>query len=300
MRNIFSYILLFLLAVSCNRDYSVLDAGAGIDERLIGDWVTISQSTLPGTPSNHIKGIRILDSGEIQSLGVETSTGKIKSYFPPKRESYSILKARNNNIELEQHIFNPPISRLCFGHYSINDTVLYFEKDPDSQYFPIGGNFFKTTDGTKITKPIISEMTIQLDGELVENQKIYFYPSSYATDYVPYDSIEFQIISILDNNWKLIINLKNFMGAGRYSLDSLSSVSVRYLRRYGCLIEEYYTSDSDSGFIEINEFDIQEKVCSGTFEFTISNPEFTEEKIKCSNGEFRIPFYTSVNASITK
>ena len=291
MRIILFFILSLFIFVSCLRDNSILDIGHGIDDRLINDWVQISYSTSPGSPTTYIKGIRILPTGEVQSLSVETSTGKLKSYFPPKKESFSVIKAKNNYIEFEQRILNPPITRLCFGRYSINDTVLNIEKDPESQYISISGNFFRASEGDKITEPIISEMKVQINDELVENHKIWSYPSAYCTENVPYDSIKFQIKSNLNNSWDLEINLKNFTGTGKYNLDSTTNVYVRYSRNLGCLIEEYSTSALDSGFIEINEFDVQETVCSGTFNFSIINQEISEEKIIFSNGEFRIPLY---------
>jgi hypothetical protein len=286
MKYIYLIILLFLFGIACNKDYSALEPLEGIDSRLLGDWIKTNQNSVQGNPTGYYRGIRILADGEVQRLAVQTSTGMIKSYEPPIKESYSIIKAINNYIEFKDDLSWMPITRICFGHFSINDTILHFEKDPNSEYFPVYGDYIKTIEGKKITKSIISDLVFLQNDNSLCNKKIWYYPSTYATNYVPYDSIKFQIISYLENNWKLIISLRDFNGIGRYVLDSLSVNEVIYTSTGGCELMEYHIEYSDSGFIQIVELDFQNNICSGEFSFTLNNQRqvFTE-------GYFRIPIY---------
>jgi hypothetical protein len=54
----------------------------------------------------------------------------------------------------------------------------------------------------------------------------------------------------------------------------------------GCMISVLHTEQPNSGYITISEYDLQNGICSGTFEFYVFDHymDFTE-------GRFRIPIY---------
>jgi hypothetical protein len=279
-------LVLFLsgvLLLQCTRDKNPIYHWGTIDPDLVGSWYNMETQVAYGNPPVSIKGIEILGDGSINTLAVEWSTGKIQ--VSSARPVARFMNAIEQKCSVKIFPQGMLPERIYESNYRIKNSRLYLGNQDQPGAFSWFNDFYeKTTPGEIVTQPIHSEFEVTMDDYHFRNSAFSSSPSAYFRYLSPENDTTISILAY-ENNQHLNIYLERFTGQGTYLLGSETNGRADYYTSGGCCIAIISTDQYPyAGSITINNFDLSNKRCSGTFNFTIDDQSFT-------NGRFDIPVY---------
>lgn len=277
-KSIYCFIIIsLLLFVSCSEDGPV-QANNYIDPRLIGEWYMIDpmSQTFP-EPEYSFRGFQINQNHQMIQLGIETSTGKVAYREYPIIDS--IIYAYNGKMLLRR-----------FWWFGYTDTLNYkIEGDEltliNDYYTEV---YQKTNLSTQLFDPIVSDLSMKMDSFLVNNFKVFRYPSAYISKKDPSSIYLFANISFSSNiNSAMIsVEINDFNGIGEYVIpfEKAKLVTIN-----GDVLDTYLSDSTITNTISIGQFDEANNICSGEFSFNVYNS--WPSKIELREGTFIVPIY---------
>ena len=292
-----TFVSLFLLVIivlnSCKQDDSILEPSDYIDPNLVGDWYVFLNWGIHGEPDYHLHGIKIYEDGSISTLGINLSTGQLTCISPKCTPFQKILYASNGTMQIERQLNGLIVGEeIYLQKYQLTDSTLtYVYGDGDNITY--GVPYTKSVLGEKIVEPVTSEFSVKVDQDMFTNSKIWYCPSAYAGSGYSFtsDSTVFEIYATSAITHSIRIQIDNFNGAGQYTLGTGNDgmgvyETVGYETVGGCDIGLQFTDQINSGFVRIDEYDTDNNICTGVFEFYVGDHELT-----FTEGIFTLPIY---------
>lgn len=278
------YVLLAFF-VACNIDKSPLKTDTGIDPAIMGDWYYEATGTIAGDIIvKAIYGVRISQEGAIFPLAVEISTGKLTQLSGAPIGKF--LFAQNGRFSLKvyrlgfEFVPQTPVNST----YHVSSQQLIFETSTENGRITIlYKKYLKSKIGDIVTEPVQTHLEMMMGSELNANTEISAIPSAYS-GYYENDSIII-IRATTQRGYVILFDLEDFNGTRIYQLGSETSGRATLYYATGDMIWVISTDEHPyTGSITIENFDIMNRRCSGTFYFKIGNQTFT-------NGVFSVPIY---------
>jgi hypothetical protein len=133
--------LILSLSAGCSKDSNPGLPFFEVDPQLVGEWFFIDTSSviLPG-PEFSFSGFQITADKQIYSLGIETSTGKVR--ISDIAEFFSLINAKDGQLIVER--FAPPGIITDTFSYNIENDRLFLSR-PHQDFI-----FEKTTLGSQL------------------------------------------------------------------------------------------------------------------------------------------------------
>ncbi|MCK6614564.1 MAG: hypothetical protein L6Q47_10025 [Ignavibacteriaceae bacterium] len=267
---------LFLFTGCESNDNPVTPSGE-VDQRLIGTWLSID--TLPGIlpPYNlSVNSITITADKKIYRNGWELSTGKllpIETYFPGR-----ILKASGDTLIYDG--LSSGWSLVQTYRYRFESISLILEKGIQKITYK------KSRLEAKIFPIITCELSYNFLDRIFKNDS----PSMIISANLRTINGIKEIYAV-SNALLLRITIPEFQGKGTYPI----YYNQALLQNLGGDVAYRFISDSvETGQLVIEEYDSDNKICSGRFDFSIiydvsfPNPPTTK---RVSNGRFIVPVF---------
>ena len=278
--SMFFYFWALFIVTGCTTDHNPFQTDNYIDPKIIGTWYMIDPIEVIGQPDFSVSGFQISKDGFMYNIGVEIKTGNLIKYSDTNYSS-QIISTRKGEMEVYAQKNGMIPERTYFCKYDVNDSNLTF-------YYDGGGSsiYKKSKIGNNANDPVVSEFFTIIDSDTFSNAVVWRNPSAYfGYSYYDVDSLVHEIYATSGFNSGILIQLNNFEGIVTYTLGVGNEGMAHFFQGY-CAIAVYFTEQPNSGYVIINEYDLQNNVCSGTFEFYVSDhdKEFSE-------GRFRIPIY---------
>jgi hypothetical protein len=269
-----SITLTFLLLVACSEDEPI-QANNYIDPKLIGEWFLIDTLTLNiPSPEYSFIGFQINHNNQMIPLGIENSTGRVAYLEFPKIDS--LIYAFNGKMLINR-----------FWRGGQTDTLTYTVKGDDltltTDYYT--EVYHKTTLSSQLFDPILTDLSVKIDSVSVSNFKVYYYPSAYISKKEPSSIYLLAYISLSSRmrSSMISVEINDFNGIGEYVIHYKKA---EYMIIDGDMVIGFYSDSSSTNTISIDQFDEVNKVCSGSFNFSIEN-----HTIELTDGTFTIPIY---------
>ncbi len=276
----FSAMILF---TQCVTDKTPLGNIDQIDPAITGDWYHIRTHSAKGSPSESFHGIRIIEDGSIELLTVETATGKLVLSNSPSPGKFK--SAYNGNFTLE--VYNMGFYQLGGTYnstFEVTGSNLYFK---DGNEIPIlASNYIKSEIGNVITQPVQSDFEMMSGDTVIYNSPTGAIPSAYAS-YLTLTNNQVQLhIYARSGPHRLRISLNDFTGIGTYVLGTATNNDAEYGIWSGDAGIVYPINQPNAGNVAIENFDIDNQVCTGIFSFEVGYREIIP-----ISGNFNIPVY---------
>lgn len=269
-----SVIISFLLIVGCSED-NPTQFNNYIDPKLYGEWYLIDTLTLNiPSPEYSFIGFQINHNNQMIPLGIENSTGRVAYLEFPKIDS--LIYAYNGKMLINR-----------FWRGGQTDTLIYTVEGDDltmtNDYFT--EVYHKTTLSSQLFDPIVSDFSVRTDSISVSNFKVFYNPSAYLSKKDPSSIYLFANISLSSRMRSAMISVEinDFNGIGEYVIHYKKA---EYMIIDGDMVIGFYSDSSSTNTISIDQFDEVNKVCSGSFNFSIEN-----HTIELTDGTFTIPIY---------
>ena len=285
-----SICVLLAFFVACNIDKSPLKTDTGIDPAIMGDWYYETTGTIAGDIIvKAIYGVRISQDGAIFPLAVEISTGKLTQSWEAPIGKF--LFAQNGRFSLKvyrlgfEFVPQTPINST----YHISSQQLTFETSTENGRITIlHKRYLKSRIGNIVAEPVDTHLEMMMGNEWFTNALIYPMPSAFA-GYFENDSTLI-IRAISQRRYVILFDLEDFNGAATYQLGNETSGRATLYPTTGDVIGVISTDEHPyAGSIIIENFDIMNRRCSGTFYFKIGQIAFT-------NGIFSLSIYDANQA----
>src|SRR3972149_11121287 len=170
MKKIFIiFLLLFPILLSNCSDPVSPDE---VDARLTGEWYFIYNNNSPNPyPETTFTGIQINSDKTINSLGIETNTGKVAVI---KYSSKKIIKANERELIWEYLLGGIGLSTISYNYRFENEKLILSNESGNLTYT-------KTKLGVQLVEPVTCNFSFEKDSIFYENEKISAYPSAYAS-----------------------------------------------------------------------------------------------------------------------
>ncbi|MBV6514300.1 MAG: hypothetical protein FMNOHCHN_03906 [Ignavibacteriaceae bacterium] len=265
------------LFTGCESNDNPVTPPSEVDQRLIGTWLSID--TLPGIlpPYNlSVNSITITADKKIYRNGWELSTGKllpIETYFPGR-----ILKASGDTLKYDG--LSSGWSLVQTYRYRFESISLILENGYEKFAYK------KTKPGAMIFPIITCDLSYNFMDKIFKNDSPTWTTSAKLRTYNGVKEIYAVSKGLL-----LRITIPEFQGKGTYPI----YYNQALLQNLGGDVAYRFISDSvETGQLVIEEYDSDNKICSGRFDFSIiydvsfPNPPTTK---RVSNGKFTVPIF---------
>lgn len=258
---------------ACSKDNNPVDSNCNFDSNIIGDWYYVDSMVFGyPSPGYYFDGIQIKENQTIISLGIETNTGKVVIDEYPRIDS--IISANNGKIIVKH--FYIPYTFVDTLNYNINDNNFVLENPFYAR------TYTKTSLNALLYSPITSNLSVSIDSVLMNNLKVYNYPSAYLSKKTASD------ISLFVNfkSSQISIEINNFNGIGVYNIPYQKA---EYSIYYSDYIETYLSDSATTATFTIEQYDEINNSCIGKFSFDVC--DFQNTRIKLRDGAFTVPIY---------
>ena len=275
MKKIFIiFLLLFPILLSNCSDPVSPDE---VDARLTGEWYFIYNNNSPNpSPETTFTGIQINSDKTINSLGIETNTGKVAVI---KYSSKKIIKANERELIWEYLLGGIGLSTISYNYGFENEKLILSNESGSLTYT-------KTKLGAQLIEPVTCNLSFEKDSIFYENEKISAYPSAYAGKI---STSDFFLLNAEMDHAFLRIGINNFNGIGSYAIQYDKFEFGEFHSDVGIIL----VPDSLSkGEIIITQYDEVNRMCSGTFYFNAAFPDDPDSVATVfKEGIFTVPIY---------
>lgn len=278
------------LLLYCQKDRTPIGPNTGtpspptglVDPLVIGDWLYLEENHLSGgIPYGY--AFRFTPEGYRIHLGIEWNTGKLQ--VDPVWSPDSVIMHDGKFI----FFFNPLNggAGTDSGRYEVTRSILklYHSALLHPQIFS------RSEVGTIVAGAVLNSCTAIIDGDTVENSRVYVVPSAVA--WYNSEDTSLQVVSHwgIPGNWEsLIMYIKDFQGTGSYSLGG----STRNYGKYEILSGDFpivFSTDSlRTGFLRVDSFDLLNGRCRGTFAYRVG-VWGGDREVEITQGQFDVPIF---------
>jgi hypothetical protein len=269
--------LFALFQFSCSDINSPISSNDEVDPKIIGEWFMVDTvNNAHPSPNYYFHGMQITSDKNINQLGIEVNTGKVKLL---DNDIYSALRCANYGILIIEY-WSHPVHFIDTLNYKVEGDKLITWNNRTYNIYA------KTVINALLIEPTYCNLSLQLNNEVQENRKTYYYPSSYISKI---SQTELQLIAFI-KGYSLSITIDNFTGTGTYVIPYQKA--ILYLRGDD-YIQTYFSSPQNNGSITIDNYDELGNVRTGRFNFTVSDSLIsgTVINIDLNNGIFAVPIY---------
>ena len=268
--------LLFLITIiflSCSNPVVPSDE---VDPRLFGEWYyTVDNTSIYPSPQILFYGIQITTDKNVNSLGIESNTGKVAVI---RYSDKKIIKANQGKLEWQYSVIGIGMVTKTLN-YKIEDEKLTLTEENQNY------TYTKTSLGTQLFEPVTSNLSLKNDTTLYENQKVSSYPSAYVSKK---SESWFSLVAEF-NHAHLTIDINSFSGSGNYEILYNGFEFAEFHGDVGLI----FVSDSLSiGNITITQYDEANNLCTGTFYLNEALPDNPDSVVSVfKEGTFTVPVY---------
>jgi hypothetical protein len=281
-------VVLSLSGCGGNEDINAPDYKS-FDSHIYGDWVYAPETDEGGLP--FVSGIRILDTRELRSLGVETETGTLRELA--NGETWRITGAFLGKLQLERNSnVNPHWVLTHELSYRCTETELIFD-----EWFGLGERVFvRSSVGARVTDPMVSEFEVDLDDgyrnvETWTNRPVSTSPSAFGFVKNGPNDERALVIRANTNGASVEILIDGGGAPGTYAIDNRVRWFVYFMG--GREVELRTDPTGNAGTITIDVYDPASGRCSGTFNAVATSLFSYENPVNLTNGRFDVPIYNS-------